>query len=654
MIRRRARAIRGRAVATRVLALFALTALGCVAGPRNAAADGEFPTELKTIEKLRFEGRHHVSRKDLVSVLKTRAPSIWPWSKSQFLRLDFVRADTAAIEQVYHQQGYLDVRAHARLDKGRHSDGQVVTFVIEEGRRSRIARVDFQGLDAVPESQIRRKLYARAGRPFNPLYVLADTVRIADLYREKGYLPDVGALATRQGDSVFVHYAVVQGPLYRFGQANLSSPEQIRVKQRLILRELVYKPGEPYKASLVRESIEQIYRTGLFSQVQMTPLPDSTNRVVEFDLRVRERRPRWLDAGVGSGTSERLRFTGEWGHRNFNARGLQTVLSSKTAFDGQAKFLLARVEATLYDPWVLGARRRGLTSIYYENRHDRANPDYIVRQEGRGVSFQIRREYRSLTRLLVTQDNAFVRQHIDFTGAIPDSVRDSLILNVPPRYSTHRLQLAIDRDSRDDPINPFRGSVENFSAEIAGGPFRGTSSFTRIQAVTSWYRTVRRNSVLALHARAGAIDPFGNATAFLPGDVDSRVARVPIEDRFRIGGVNTLRGYNENALPALGGLALIQANVEVRMPLKGPLGLEVFGDAGNVWARPSYVRAGDFKVSFSNEPYDPGDLRVVGGVGLRLNTPVGPLRFDVSWSARPDPPQRDRKPRTQFAIGPAF
>jgi outer membrane protein assembly factor BamA len=79
----------------------------------------------------------------------------------------------------------------------------------------------------------------------------------------------------------------------------------LHVKPRLILRELVFRTGDPYKGSLVQESIEQIYRTGLFSQVQMTPLPDSSNGVVEFDLRVRERRPRWLDAGIGSGTSER-------------------------------------------------------------------------------------------------------------------------------------------------------------------------------------------------------------------------------------------------------------------------------------------------------------------------------------------------------------
>ena len=74
MSERRVRAVVWRAVALSL-------ALGGVFTPRSTLAASDFPTELKTIERLRFEGRHHVSRKDLVAVLKTRSPSIWPWSR---------------------------------------------------------------------------------------------------------------------------------------------------------------------------------------------------------------------------------------------------------------------------------------------------------------------------------------------------------------------------------------------------------------------------------------------------------------------------------------------------------------------------------------------------------------------------------------------
>jgi len=639
----------------RILAAAILLGLAGLATAGIALGAGtDFPNELKTIQSLKFEGGTHVPRKEVLAALKTREPGIWPWSRKPLLRLDFVRADTAAIEQTYRQHGFLDAKATARGTPGKTDDRVVVTFVIQEGVRCKIANVTLEGLGPVPEGPVRRHLYARTGRAFNPLYLIADTTHIAYDCREHGFLPDVGALATRRADSVDVRYVVQIGRSYAFGPANLSSPGDLHVKPRLILRELVFRTGDPYKGSLVQESIEQIYRTGLFSQVQMTPLPDSSNGVIEFDLRVRERRPRWLDAGIGSGTSERLNFTAEWGHRNINARGLQAVLGSKAAFDAKAKFILGHVEGTLYDPWVLGARRRGSTTVYYEHRNDRAVPSYVIHQQSRGINFQVRREYRGLTRLTVTQDNTYVDQQIEFIAHVDSTTLDSLNRYVPPSYTTHRLGMEIDRDGRDDPIQPFHGSNNTFAADLAGGPLSGTSSFTRVQAGTAWYFTLRRLSVLGLHGRAGVIDPFGRPQNLNPA-LDAKVAQVPLEDRFRIGGVNTLRGYNENALPASGGLALLQMNVELRVPLIGPFGTEWFVDAGNVWERPSYIHAKDFAIRFTSEPYERGSVRWIAGAGLRLNLPIGPLRFDVSWATQPDPiGGRGRGPRTQFAIGPSF
>ena len=633
-----------------------------------ARAQFDFPAELKTVEKVRYEGRHHVPRKELDAVLKTRNPSFWPWRKAVLLRVDFVRADTLSLERVCEQRGYLLAKVHSRLDPGRKRDGVIVMFVLDEGPRFKIASVKLTGLHAVPEAPLRRHLYARAGRPFNPMYLFADTLRIADECREHGFLPVISALAEPDSYTVKIEYFVTEGPLYHFGDVHLSSPGQTHVKPRLVLREMMFRPGETYKASMVQESIAQIYQTGLFNLVQMTPLPDSTNRVVEFDLSVRERRPRWIDAGVGSGTAERFRFTGEWGHRNLNARGLQAVVSSKVALDGSARFLLARGEATLYDPWLLRQRRRGSTTFFIERLHDRANPAWVVKQQSRGVNFQIRRDYRRYTHLAVTQANSYVVQSFDLNAAVPDTVVDSLRLVIPPTYSTHRLQLAIERDTRDDLISPFRGTDTNFSGEIAGGPLKGASSFTRLTGAVSMYVTVRRTSVFAARLRAGSIDPFGKAKVFTPDTIDSRVQRVPLEDRYRLGGVNSVRGYAENAIPGSGGLAMVLGNVELRTPLIGPFGVELFADAGNVWARPSFMHLNDFALRLSDAYYEPGALRYVAGAGLRLNLPFGPLRLDVSWSSQPDrgqrspllPPSaeqkdlRDRRPIPQIAIGTTF
>ena len=64
-------------------------------------------------------------------------------------------------------------------------------FLIEEGSRSRVATVDFEGVQAVPLDALRRALYARARRPFDPAYLVADTAIIAWQEGEHGHLPRV-------------------------------------------------------------------------------------------------------------------------------------------------------------------------------------------------------------------------------------------------------------------------------------------------------------------------------------------------------------------------------------------------------------------------------------------------------------------------------
>jgi outer membrane protein assembly factor BamA len=157
------------------------------------------------------------------------------------------------------------------------------------------------------------------------------------------------------------------------------------------------------------------------------------------------------------------------------------------------------------------------------------------------------------------------------------------------------------------------------------------------------------------------ISPFG-PRAQLAGSSDPRVERVPSADRFRTGGVNSIRGYTENQIPAPpanGGLALVLGNVELRVPLArlpllGNLGLEAFVDFGNVWARPEYIRMAQFRPSVSRRPYGDRDVHYVFGLGPRLELPIGPLRVDLSWSARPSAVRGYLEPRVQFAIGPSI
>ena len=88
-------------------------------------------------------------------------------------------------------------------------------------------------------------------------------------------------------------------------------------------------------------------------------------------------------------------------------------------------------------------------------------------------------------------------------------------------------------------------------------------------------------------------------------------------------------------------------------------GFEFFADAGNVWARPQYIRARDFVLPWQATRVSDTDLRWAYGAGARLVLPFGPLRIDLARADRPDFPFTTRHGRPlpftfQFAIGPSF
>ena len=668
--------LRGVGACVAALALALATLAPPSAHAQNA---GELPAQLRVIAGVKFRGNKHVgSRKMKAANLKTRRPSLVPWRDRPSLRLDFLRADTASIAALYRHYGYLDAHAYWVLESTRDPAAARVVFVVEEGARSEVGAVALEGLHAFHDRELRRTLLSKPGRPFDPAFLPLDTLHLSALYQERGYRPHTLASATRgvpNPHTVAVRYQVVEGVRYTIGSIDYQSSGGT-LKESLARRELLLKTGDFYRRSRLDESVQRLYDTGLYSQVQVSTIIDTTAGVLDLNLRVAERRSRWVDLGIGSGSADMFRFSGSWGHRNLDRNALLGSLNGELAIDRQrrdsqseARILRARnsrVSANLVEPWLLGLRLQGQATTFYEQFSDDRDPRFLQHRDSRGFELGLLREFSRLFRASLSGHSALVHQSYDVflsVPGVPDSIqeatRDSLG-QVLERYWDNGLALSFFRDSRDDRISPTRGSLQTVVAEVAGGPLRGKSSYEKLQVISSWYSPRANGWQLAARASGGVMGPIGDVSnTFAPGQQDARVARVPKERRFFIGGINSLRGYDENSIPADGGLVMLLANAEARIPLWGPFGAEVFVDVGNVWARPEHVRLANFVAPWDARRGQPGDLRYTYGVGARLMLPFGPLRFDLAWSQNPDfkgstigkEPQRFAY---QFAIGPSF
>jgi len=214
---------------------------------------------------------------------------------------------------------------------------------------------------------------------------------------------------------------------------------------------------------------------------------------------------------------------------------------------------------------------------------------------------------------------------------------DLLGLGVRSTYLLSSLESRLTLDRRDNPLDARRGLYTSASAALSLPAVGSDFSYLRLLGDVRAYATPWRFVTLAARLKVGALLSFGGAT--------------PLPARFRGGGADEMRGTITNGLgPYLcrradgsvfddarglgcdaaayqrdgeatptplpvGGALLALASVEARWYLTRSFAFVTFFDVGQVWAA-----LADF--SFPT-------LRLAPGVGVRLYTPIGPLRFDL-------------------------
>ena len=659
--------------------LAAACVLGLLAGvgPLHAQPGGDLPEQLRVIADVRFKGNKHLGKRQLKEAhLKTHDPSSLPWHERPTLRMDYLRADTAAITALYRHYGYLDASAHWVIESTPDPEAARVVFVVEEGGRAKISTVKLAGVHEFKPHEITRTLLAKSKRVFDPAFLALDTLHIAVLYQERGHRAHTFASYTRGSPdslAIAVTYEIQEGPRYTVGRIDYESAGKL--KESLARRELLLKPGETFRRSYLERSVQRLYDTGLYSQVQVSTTIDTSQARLDMLLRVTERKSRWVDLGIGSGSVDLLRFTGAWGNRNLDHNALLgslsgelTVDQQRTSFEDQSKVVRVRYghgSANLVEPWLLGLRLQGNTGVFYEGGTDDRDPRFLQRRDSRGVEAGLSREFSNIFKGSVSGHSALVHQSyeilaVDTSTGLPSVGLQDTVDNSLGRYYDNGLTMSLIRDTRDDRITPNRGSIQALVAELAGGPLKGASSYRKLALVSSWYTPRANGWTIATRFSGGVMGPTGSdENTFQPGTSDSLVARVPRERRFFIGGVNSMRGFNENSILLDGGLAMMLLNVEARIPLKGPFGVEAYVDVGNVWSRTEFIHLSDFIPPWEAAHSDPGDIRYTAGVGARLLLPFGPLRMDLTWSKHPDFHGTVIRHRlfpfdVQFAIGPSF
>jgi outer membrane protein insertion porin family len=589
------------------------------------------------VDAVLFEGNQAFTERELRKVTRVEDSGIlralFSWTpffgKPRFNYLVAAR-DVTFLQAFYRNRGFLQARVEQRTRQLSETE-LAVTYVITEGVRTTLSDVIFSGNEAYSDQRLlgqinesrAARLRPNQGDPVSGSAIQAATLEIVTLYRAEGHYfarvrPAIGARDSTTGSST-VTFTIHEGPIVRVEDVDIDGNRQ--TKRHIITREVTLDPGDLLTEPDRMESQRRLFGTGIFRTVNVTVgsiSPDSTR--ARLLVTVTERPSRYVSLGAGFAREEeakvdvRFRGNGQWGHRNLYGTGRGIELTTAGDFQVITGWQPIQQELSLryQEPWFFGARTP-LTAAF--SMRPQQYDIYEVQEFAMELGLM-----REFTRQTVGWLN-FNYRLVD-TRQVP--IEDLAVKEALRGFSGQ-----IERDSRDLFISPSHGSVTRLRTQhngwILGGP-----DYDRFSYEWARYRTTGRRTVMASRLKVGIASPRGDT------------GRIPIFDRFFAGGNNTVRGYNERELgpviettdeggatrfEPVGGRVLFLANLEFRRPrVVGPLGTTLFLDIGNVWSRGSEV---DGRLAYST------------GIGVFLDTPLGPVRFGYGWRLNRSAIERD-------------
>ncbi len=558
------------------------------------------------IRTLSIAGNSRFSDKELKDQIVTSATGFF---QRHYFNSGVFEQDLETLVRFYRDQGYLDAGVVDTLIKADTSRQAVtITIAVKEGGLTRIAGVRFESNAVLPDSLLRLKVKLARGDPLGQQAIRLGGLAILGAYGDSGYL-EAEVESDLERDSALsratVVYRIREHELFWVGPINIRGLKKTRPEA--VMRELRFWTGERLVLRDLLESQRNLYRTGLFPSVSITPAETANAAGLrDIVIEVKERKYIDINAIAGYGAVEKLRGGLRFVHANVGGLGRRiqaNAEASEISYGGDASYT---------QPWTLGSPVQTELSLYQSFLDD---PAFDVNRRGGRIQFARAFGFRSRGSAGIRLEDAFVGNVENDTDVVDRSVRIRSLL------------ATLSRDTRDNFLNATRGTFLNLDQEAAG-PFRiGSHSYYKLQTTAKGFLP-RDRTVLAGQVQTGWIFPWANGAA-------------PLSERFLTGGPNSIRGFGFRSLAAvdsLGGDLLVVANLEIRRILRKFLSAAAFLDAGNVWREPQ-----DFRFS---------EIRCAIGAGPRFETPIGLLRFDIGFN--PWPKADEKTALFYFGIGQAF
>jgi len=581
------------------------------------------------VGEIRIVGNRYLKEKDIKKRLQTTELFLWFFGGT--LKREELRRDLDRIRVYYLDNGFLDIVVEDPEIQVNEADRKLrVVIRVEEGPQYRVGNLTVKGNSLFSEADIRRLIRTQSGGIFSRETLQADVVAITDRYAERGYLFADAAPITdihRAEHIVDVGLEITEGRQAFINRIEIVG--NVRTREKVVRREVELIEGDVFNSALLQASRRNLEGLGYFETVKLETRRSTAEDKVDVIVDLKEKPTGAFSIGGGFSSVDGVIGGVSIAQSNLFGYGKRASASAQIGSKAN-RFYLIYGDPHFWDTDFTFDVRGYKTATDYKN-----NQGFNIDTLGGSFTFGHRLFERVFGSVTYTIEDVLIK---DLEANAPFLIRQQATQNGGWSL-TSALSAAILRDTRDSFTEPSRGNRTRLSAMYAGGILGADNNFTKYSVESSQYWPVWWKLVLNLRG------------TFWYGDSFDGTPQLPVQERFFLGGPNTIRGFRNFTVSRkdpvtggeTGGNKAFFANTEMLFPLLEAMrlrGMVFFDIANNLDERDGVEKL------FTRQ------ARYSAGVGIRFNSPIGAIRLD--WGFNLNRHEGERLQVLHFSGGTSF
>jgi outer membrane protein insertion porin family len=465
-----------------------------------------------------------------------------------------------------------------------------VTFTVVEGPQFRVGTIEVTGASVLPEIEVRRQIKLKPRDEFSRSKLRESVEGTTRLYSSIGKASADVNPVLRQNTverTVDINFEIVEGPDVFVERINITG--NVRSQEKILRREIPFDEGDLFTSSKLDRARQRLTNLGFFQEVRASTAPGADKTRIVVNIEVIEKPTGVFSLGGGFSSVDSFVGTIDLSQRNFLGRGWEVSLRFRGGSVAQQGIL------SFTEPWLFDTPTTAGFDLF-DTRRDYDDFEY----ESLGLNLRMSRPFLDYARWFLTY-----RLTQDTTSNVSDSAQLTL-QSEEGTFVTSAITASVNRDTRDSPLNPTKGTLTVLASEFAG--LGGDSKWVKFSGSVVHFIPIWFGHILAGRAEGAYIIGWGGV-------------EVPLFERFFLGGPSSIRSFKFRELSPedefgvkTGGDIMLLGNLEYLIPLPFDVRAGFFFDIGNVYG---------FGVKFN-----PLNTREAAGVTFRWNSPFGPIRLD--------------------------